>query len=355
MTACARCGTNAQLDDASGWCQTCLNGPIGRLTQRTSAVFGIPLEDLTRNLRFRIPESGTEQENHMQRVLRWDVPVDDQWHDIGGGPVVHVAARAHRERPGDLVEVWTLEDNAPDAQIPKRSVTIVGTGHNVPDGVYHLGSAVVPTLTVVQSMLRGGKEHIESRAGLVWHLFAKHDEAERVALAEEGRRLASIREDLMAQGVDPSELLTPEYPDGVPPVQMLGAALAHQRARTRQAKVETLDDEATSLTYWLAEKLGEHVDDQDGETLIETVRRLMGDGVAAHRRATGGGPHIGGFQRGHTVTIGSNGDKFEGQTGVVATLDHDHGWRLWVRVGTDMHDQHAPALYLSPDDIDPQP
>lgn len=187
----------------------------------------------------------------MQRVLRWDVPVDDGWHEIGAGPVVHVAARSHRERPGDLVEVWTLEDTPTtfiDADgIPRRSVSVYGTGNRLPDDVYHLGTAVVPALRVVAGPTRGTVEGVESVAGLVWHVFAKHEPAPQVA---------------------------------------------------------------------------------------------------------GDEPQIGGFKRGSIVTIGTNGDRYEGQTGVVATLDHDHGWRLWVRVGVDVHDIHAPALYLSPDDID---
>lgn len=34
-------------------------------------------------------------------------------------------------------------------------------------------------------------------------------------------------------------------------------------------------DEAISLSYWLAEKMGEHVDDQGDETLTETVQRYV--------------------------------------------------------------------------------
>lgn len=187
----------------------------------------------------------------MFRVLRWEVPVDSEWHDIGAGAVVHVAARYHQQQPGDLVEVWTLEATAVDGagsdELRKRSVIAVGTGHAIPfDNVEHLGSAVVPTFDLVPSMLRGGKDHVQSRAGLIWHLFAKY-----------------------------------------PAPRVLDRA-----------------------------------------------------------------PQIGGFKRGNIVTIGANGDQYEGQTGVVTTLDHDHGWRLWVRVGVDVHDQHAPALYLSPDDLD---
>lgn len=220
----------------------------------------------------------------MQRVLRWDVPVDDQWHDIGAGYVVNVASRHYYERPGDLVEVWTLEDTADtnpgdSLSIPMRSVTVVGTGHPVPENTEHVGSAVVATRVFrVASASADGfgvHENSTSSGSLVWHVFAKYDpEAERAALAEEGRRLASIREDLIAQGVDPTELPAPLFPDPLPPVGNRVSGIV------RSAKVETLEDEATSLAYWLASELGEHVDDQDGETLTQTVQRLIAARIA---------------------------------------------------------------------------
>ena len=197
----------------------------------------------------------------MQRVLRWAIPVDDQWHDIGAGYVVETSARQSISRPGDLVEIWTLED----------TVIVIGTGHPVPENTEHVGTAIVPALQLVPSALAGQRDRIESIAGLVWHVFAKYDPAaERAALAEEGRRLASIREDLIASGVDPTELPAPLHPDPLPTV---AGETVH--ARTRDAAVRTLEDEATSLAYWLANELGEHVDDQDGETLTQTVQRLV--------------------------------------------------------------------------------
>lgn len=292
----------------------------------------------------------------MQRVLRWQVPVGTGWHDIGAGPVVLVDVRDYARKPGDLIEVWTLEQTA-DASfkgiedLPRRSVTVVGTGHPMAEDTRHIGSAVVPTFGLVPSMLRGGKDTIEPRIGLVWHVFERYNpEAERQALAEQGRRLASVREDLIAQGHDPNELPVPLHPDPLPSAAPCSVPLIE---RTEQ-HLQQVHDEATNLSHWLAEQLSEHVADQNGETLTETVQRLMANRLAdAHRALVeADGPQIGGFQRGHIVTIGTNGDKHEGETGVVATLDHDHGWRLWVRVGRDVHDQHAPALYLSPDDID---
>lgn len=103
----------------------------------------------------------------MQRVLRWDVPVDDKWHDIGAGRVVEVAVRNTRtpdER--NLVEVWTLEDypGTSTADLPKRSAIVVGTGQPAPENTEYLGTAIVPLLTMDQLVIR-------SVAGLVWHVF----------------------------------------------------------------------------------------------------------------------------------------------------------------------------------------
>jgi hypothetical protein len=177
----------------------------------------------------------------MQRVLRWDVPVDDQWHEIGAGYVLEVASRGYRDRPGDLTEVWTLEQ-VEDAtfkaveNLPKRSVIVVGTGHQVPDNAEHIGTAVVPTHYLSHETDHTGNRQIRTSAGLVWHLFAKIDPADERQHVPLGHRV-----------------------DGI----------------VRSAKVETLEDEATSLAYWMANELGEHVDDQDGETLTQTVRRLL--------------------------------------------------------------------------------
>lgn len=56
---------------------------------------------------------------------------------------------------------------------------------------------------------------------------------------------------------------------------------ASQRMVPVDALTETeAADEAVSLAYWLAEQMGEHVDDQDGETLTETVQRVLLDAQA---------------------------------------------------------------------------
>lgn len=56
------------------------------------------------------------------RVLKWDVPVDDQVHYVGTGKIVHIACQS----TPDVVQVWTVEDD--DAR-PYRAVRVVGTGH----------------------------------------------------------------------------------------------------------------------------------------------------------------------------------------------------------------------------------
>ncbi|NHP18664.1 hypothetical protein G8767_34805 [Rhodococcus sp. IC4_135] len=51
--------------------------------------------------------------------------------------------------------------------------------------------------------------------------------------------------------------------------------------------VQTVYDEAVSLSYWLAKQLGEHVDDASdrGETLTDTVQRLIGPTRETLRKA----------------------------------------------------------------------
>jgi hypothetical protein len=99
-----------------------------------------------------------------RRVLRWEVPVDDSWHGIGGGQVLLVDARPLM--PGiatPRLEVWTLEELPPewpeaDPIIPKREVSVFGTGHLLdPQVAQHLGS-------VIDRGVDGA---------LVWHLFSR--------------------------------------------------------------------------------------------------------------------------------------------------------------------------------------
>lgn len=101
----------------------------------------------------------------IRRVLRWNVPVDDQWHEIGAGKVLHVNDRlpqfAHERGPReDVVEVWTEEacpDDFPASEVEgRRSVRVFGTAQPLPDdAVVHLGSALSPL------------------GRLVWHVYTR--------------------------------------------------------------------------------------------------------------------------------------------------------------------------------------
>lgn len=80
-----------------------------------------------------------------RRVLKWNVPVDDQPHEIGSGRVLHVACQYGPES----VQVWTLEYGEPTTRLAQ----VFGTGQPLPGTVdAHLGSTVT------------------ARA-LVWHVF----------------------------------------------------------------------------------------------------------------------------------------------------------------------------------------
>ena len=84
----------------------------------------------------------------MIRVLKWNVPVDDEWHPIGSGPVVHVDAFNPWE-----VFIWTLQEN----ESQTRAARVYGTGQPLPENVEHLGSASA----------NGG--------ALIWHVFGSPD------------------------------------------------------------------------------------------------------------------------------------------------------------------------------------
>lgn len=82
-----------------------------------------------------------------RRILRHEIPVDDQWHELHLGPdgIAHVATRS-----ADVVEVWAIDD--PRLVIIPWRLIVVGTGHELPDLAEYVGTALAPH-------------------GLVWHLF----------------------------------------------------------------------------------------------------------------------------------------------------------------------------------------
>jgi hypothetical protein len=102
----------------------------------------------------------------IKRVYRYEVPVDDDVHMLPAGQVVHVDSR----RRADSVEVWV--EFPAKGGLPDLPVRVYGTGHDIPDGALHLGTALspdVPAHTPDDSVFeRPGVV----RGALVWHLYA---------------------------------------------------------------------------------------------------------------------------------------------------------------------------------------
>lgn len=84
----------------------------------------------------------------MKRVFKWTVQVDDEFHPIGGGKIVHVGSQ-YGDRQS--VQVWTEEDSE---RPHVRAAIIVGTGHPLPTGYTAVGT-VIP---------------VSAGGHLVWHL-----------------------------------------------------------------------------------------------------------------------------------------------------------------------------------------
>lgn len=57
--------------------------------------------------------------------------------------------------------------------------------------------------------------------------------------------------------------------------------------------------------------------------------------------------NIGGFKPSDRVTILNNAGDWDGKSGTVVELDHNHGWRVWVRP-----DGQAARLRMDPDDLE---
>jgi hypothetical protein len=86
------------------------------------------------------------------RILRYEVPVDDQFHELTIGEIVHVACR-ERE---NVVEVW-----AKDEGLWTRRFIVIGTGQEYDDGdLWYVATAVVPHVRLVWHLLAGqAKSH----------------------------------------------------------------------------------------------------------------------------------------------------------------------------------------------------
>lgn len=91
------------------------------------------------------------------RILRHEVPVDDEWHKIGVSGEIYPFVNASFPH---IVEFWTLESNGP---VVIRNFRVVGTGQPLPfsnERTYnHIGTAI-----------------FKNEVGrLVWHLFEEID------------------------------------------------------------------------------------------------------------------------------------------------------------------------------------
>ncbi len=99
----------------------------------------------------------------MRKVYRHDVKIDDTIQTIGGGKVVMVHSRldSFSGGPASRVEVWTEESfTGEDPSVTddvEREVIVKGTGHEIPDGFEHLGSAIDPNPDYL----------------LVWHIYGR--------------------------------------------------------------------------------------------------------------------------------------------------------------------------------------
>lgn len=71
-----------------------------------------------------------------QRILRYEVPVDDRdhWVDLPG-PIMHVATRR-----ADVVEIWASTIGTPTI----RRFRVFGTGQEIPLSASYVATAIVP-------------------------------------------------------------------------------------------------------------------------------------------------------------------------------------------------------------------
>lgn len=80
-------------------------------------------------------------------ILKWNVPVDNEHHQIGGGQVVHVGCQGEDPRH---VQVWTIESSHhTEPLVGPRWVTVVATGQTLPDVATHHGTVLVDAGRIV--------------------------------------------------------------------------------------------------------------------------------------------------------------------------------------------------------------
>lgn len=78
----------------------------------------------------------------MRRVLRYEIPVDGQWHQIGfRGKVLAVGCRTR-----DVVEFWadTVLDDGKLPETAERVFRVFGTGQPLEDDAQYVGSTYTP-------------------------------------------------------------------------------------------------------------------------------------------------------------------------------------------------------------------
>lgn len=104
----------------------------------------------------------------MRQVLRYEVPVDDQWHVIEhAGYVIHVSSRKR-----GIVEFWVdtfaYDPSSSRDSGDKHEYRIFGTGHVIPDNIDPDEPEKEGTFyDYVGSTFDG------STPSLVWHLYKK--------------------------------------------------------------------------------------------------------------------------------------------------------------------------------------
>ena len=79
------------------------------------------------------------------KIFRYEIPVDDRWHEMAVGDILHVAAR----RP-DVVEFWAF-----DRIGLSRWLRVYGTGQPITDGIVaHHGTVITADGQLVWHLLQ---------------------------------------------------------------------------------------------------------------------------------------------------------------------------------------------------------
>ncbi|MFJ1782435.1 hypothetical protein ACIOKA_37650 [Streptomyces anulatus] len=80
-------------------------------------------------------------------IYRYEIPVDDQNHrfTIGQGPLYFAC------RQDGIVEFWAYAPTVASALV--REFTVIGTGHPIPVGTWHVGTVISPCGTLVWHVL----------------------------------------------------------------------------------------------------------------------------------------------------------------------------------------------------------